>query len=176
MQKSVLLALGLLTMALPTSAIVLTPAPALAQTRPARMKTYTIGAVSFQTPSGWIEKSEANNNLVLNNRQAPKKGGGWAPKGSIRVIAQILAKDLESASTQNQNSRGMGRATEKTEKLTIDGKPAIRLHEIYEDGFPAGITTFIATGENQTIKIITLYSDKPTEQQVKQIHRTIRIN
>jgi hypothetical protein len=175
MQKSIILALSLLTIALPTSAIFLASAPAVAQTRPAKLKTHTIGAVTFKTPSNWIDKSSAADDLVLHNSKPPKLGGGWSPKGSIKVIAQILAQDLKSAVARQPNGREMGTVAEKTEQLTIGGQSAIRIHQIHDDGFPASIVTFIATGDNQTIMIATFYSDKPTEQQVKQIHQTIRI-
>ena len=66
-------------------------------------------------------------------------------------------------------------ATIKTERLTINGKKAVRLYEYYYDGFPAGIVTYAATGKKETIMLMTLYSGSDTEKQVQQIQDSIRI-
>ncbi|MEG4322255.1 MULTISPECIES: hypothetical protein [unclassified Microcoleus] len=51
----------------------------------------------------------------------------------------------------------------------------MRLYEYYDDGFPAGIVTYVATGKKETIMLQTLYSDSDTEKQVQQIQDSIRI-
>jgi hypothetical protein len=174
MQKSIILALSLITIAFPSTLILTQTAPAHAQTQKAKTTTHKIGNVTFKTPNNWINRSEPDN-IVLDNKKAPIRGGGWAPKGSIRVIGWILDKPLEEAVTERSDDRSIGKVTEKTENLTIGNQAAIRLHQTHEDGFPASITTAIATGDNRTIMIVTFYSDKTTEQQVKQIQQTIRV-
>jgi hypothetical protein len=174
MQKSIILALSLITIALPSTLSLTQTAPAQAQTKNTKTTTHKIGNVTFKTPSNWINRSEPDN-IVLDNKKPPARGGGWAPKGSIRVIGWILDKPLEEAVTERSDDRSIGKVTEKTEKLTIGNQSAIRLYQSHEDGFPASIATAIATSDNRTIMIVTFYSDKATEQQVKQIQQTIQV-
>ncbi|MFM2432288.1 MAG: hypothetical protein RLZZ511_3502 [Cyanobacteriota bacterium] len=181
MQKLTLIFASILTIASTLSPNLVnaqTPAPSAQTRQPTRgqrLKTHTIGNVTFKAPSHWLDRSDAADDITLHNQKPPKAGGGWAPKGSIKVMAQILNKSLDNATAPNPNERQLGRMTTKTEKLTIGGKAAIRIHEDYEDGFPGGITTYVATGEDETTMIITFYADRDTAKQVQQIHNSIRI-
>jgi hypothetical protein len=177
---SQLMLASLLAIAAAISPVLLNPASAQTQSTQAqakKMQTHAIGNVIFKTPGNWIDRSNAADDIVLHNQKPPKLGGGWAPKGSIKVTAQILNQDLDAATAtaQKPNTRTIGRVTTKTEPLTIGGKRVVRLYQDYEDGFPSGIITFIATGEDETVMIVTFYSDRATEKQVQQIQKSIRI-
>ncbi|MBE9121215.1 hypothetical protein IQ269_10380 [Tychonema sp. LEGE 07199] len=150
---------------------------AQAQTQESQLKNHAIGNLTFKAPRNWLEnpRGASANSLELHNKKFPDRGGGFAPKGLIRVVATISEEDLETATETKPNSRVWPKTTTKTERLTINGKKAVRLYEDYNDGFPAGIVTYVATGKKETIMLGTFYSDSDTEKQVQQIQDSIRI-
>jgi hypothetical protein len=146
-----------------------------AQIQESQLKTHAIGNLTFKAPRNWLEnpRDPSANSLELYNKKFPDRGGGFAPKGLIRVLATISEENLETA--MKPDSRASPKTTTKTEHLTINDKKAVRLYEYYDDGFPAGIVTYVATGKKETIMLGTFYSDSDTEKQVQQIQDSIRI-
>ncbi|MEG3906791.1 hypothetical protein QT979_04440 [Microcoleus sp. w2-18bC1] len=175
MKKFLTILASMIAIATPTLFVEHSTLLAQAQTQESQLKTHAIGNLTFKAPRNWLEnpRGASANSLELHNKNFPNRGGGFAPKGLIRVVATISEEDLETAT--KPNSRAWPKTTTKTERLTINGKKAVRLYEDYNDGFPAGIVTYVATGKKETIMLLTLYSDSDTEKQVQQIQDSIRI-
>jgi hypothetical protein len=174
MKKSIILFLSLVTIGLPVSLFLVHLTPAQAQTKSPKMTIHAIADVIFKAPSSWFDQSD-DNNIVLDYPKPPKARDSWMSKGTIRTIGWSIDQDLASVVAERAAEKEGGAKAEKTEKLTIGGKPAVRLYQSYEERFVGGITTAIATGDNQTTLIITFYSDSTTEKQAQQIHQSIRV-
>jgi len=177
MKKFLTILASTIAIATPTLFVDHTTLLAQAQTQESQLKTHAIGNLTFKAPRNWLEnpRGASANSLTLHNKKFPDRGGGFSPKGLILVLATISEEDLETATATKPNSRAWPKTTIKTERLTINGKKAVRLYEYYYDGFPAGIVTYVATGKKETIMLWTFYSDSDTEKQVQQIQDSIRI-
>ena len=177
MKKFLTILASTIAIATPTLFVDHTTLLAQAQTQESQLKTHAIGNLTFKAPRNWLEnpRGASAKSLTLHHKKFPDRGGGFAPKGLIRVLATISEEDLETATATKPNSRAWPKTTIKTERLTINGKKAVRLYEYYYDGFPAGIVTYVATGKKETIMLGTFYSDSDTEKQVQQIQDSIRI-
>lgn len=175
MKKFLTILASTIAIATPTLFVDHTTLLAQAQTQESQLKTHAIGNLTFKAPRNWLEnpRGASANSLHLHNKKFPDRGGGFAPKGLIRVLATISEENLETA--MKPSSREIPKTTIKTERLTINGKKAVRLYQSYDDGFPAGIVTYVATGKKETIMLGTFYSDSDTEKQVQQIQDSIRI-
>jgi hypothetical protein len=176
MHKFLILA-SIIAIATPTVLLNPSTPPAQAQTQKSRLKTHAFRNMVFKTPHNWIRNpdGEREYNLIIDKKELPKQGGEFTfiPKGLIRVVASVDESDLETA--MKPSPHAIEKTIIKTERLTINGKKAVRSYESYDDGFPAGIITYIATGENETAMLMTFYSDSASEPQAQQIHDSIRI-
>jgi hypothetical protein len=174
MRKIILLALStVVTIAIPAAIVIHNPAPASAQRQKAPLTTYAIEHISFKVPSSWVDQSNGNT-ITLYNERPPQRGGGAAPKGMVKLAASTLNWSLEAAITPD--SRGMTRTIQKTERLTIDGKKAVRIYGTHDEAdFLGSVTTYIAKSTKETVVLITFYQDTQVPTSVNQIHNSIHI-
>jgi opacity protein-like surface antigen len=149
--------------------------PQVAQAQQQRNKSHRIGNITFQASSNWLSRTGAKGQITIDNKKPATQQEGWADKDAIRVMANVIDQNLDTVISAKPGSRSIESETLKTENLTIGGQRAVKLYQAYNDGFPAGILTYIATGKNQTTLIATYYADRSTEVQAERIHQTIRI-
>jgi hypothetical protein len=170
----ILLALStVVTITLPATIIVSNPAPASAQTQKSQLKTHTIGNISFQVPSSWADQSNSET-IIIYNKRPPKWGGGMAPKGMIKLATSVMNQSLEAAI--KPNPRGMTNTIQKTERLKINGKKAVRIYATSDEGdFVGSVATYVTKSTKETLVLITFYQDIQVPTSVNQIHDSIRI-
>jgi hypothetical protein len=147
------------------------------QAKPPKLKRYTFGAMEIQVPPSWKQDMQSKSDLVIQNRKSPKYGGGFAPAGFVRVVVSRLNEPLRTVVDRESqsNSRSMGKTIMASEPWTMNGKEGMRLHFSFDDGLPAGIMTYVATGETETTILRTYYSDKASQQEAELVQNSISI-
>jgi hypothetical protein len=144
---------------------------AIARSRKATTKRYSVDGISFNAPSHWIDYSNSSNSIVLYNQTMPKLGGGLAPVNMIRLNAGMA--DLSFDDMANPSRPSMTDLI-SSENLSINGRKAVRQ---YRDGgghFDNVVITYIAVGEGKTFTMAIMYSarNKNALKFINQIHNS----
>lgn len=155
----------------------LRPAPAQPTVAQAntRFKTYTEpGFFSFQYPANWsLDKTSSNPPyLILANSQA-KGGGGKAPANTIKTDISLQPGRFD----QMPGSERSEVVVTKTERLTINGRPALRRWvNSYGFAFPQVVVTYIRYSDRQTAVLASYYtaSNPKAVPLIKQVHQSFK--
>lgn len=130
---------------------------------------------SLRYPANWVIQSQSESSLIFYNQKPPARGGGAAPQAMIKTDVVFLPGRFEQFP---QPSRDPSVKTLQTQKLKINGRPAVREWIEGGDAFSNSIATYIKANDQETAIIISFYNTgnhAATEALIKRIHASFKI-
>lgn len=140
-----------------------------------RFKTYTEpGLFSFQYPANWgLDKTSSTPPYLILGTKEPHNGGSKAAKNSIKTDISLQPGRYD----QLPGSERSEVVVTKTERLTINGQPALRQWlNSYGFAYPQVIVTYIRFSDRQTAVLSSYYtaSNPKAVPLIKQIHQSFK--
>lgn len=147
-----------------------------------RFEIFSNRKFSIRYPVNWIVYDQSRDYLILYNQRPPQRGGGVAPPFVIKTDVAFLPGGFENyASPKSHNSdirRNPDIQIVRTQRLTINGRQAIREWINGGDAFSNSIITYIQYSNEETAIVISYYNSpnrKSAEPIIQEIHASFKI-
>lgn len=148
----------------------------VSQSNSASEKLFSTRKFSIRYPANWVIQDQGEANLIVYNQRPAQRGGGVAPAFMVKTDVTFAPGGFENYNPPQQRNPDI--EVVRTQKLTINGRQAVRLWTVGGDAFSNAIVTFIQYSDQETAIVVSFYNSpnrKSAEPLIQKIHASFKL-